>query len=190
MFYFLLSFIATATLPLFSSALPSPTCALNGVPCPTPTWPVTWNLTQSTIIQPSSTAFFMPNHTYGLISLDWTVANSIWFTGNTENTTCEATSITGCKMLKEAGLATRCFIYHNSELALQWLESQRVVMQDPNYKDFFLRYKDSEGNKGEVYNEPIRFGSQYFWDYTNSSASVLHHLHSINIDGPRSRWNF
>ena len=31
--------------------LPSPTCALNGVPCPPPTWEPTWNLTQSTVIQ-------------------------------------------------------------------------------------------------------------------------------------------
>jgi hypothetical protein len=45
-----------------------------------------------------------------LISLDWSVANKIWFTGNTKNTTCEATSITNCRMLKAAGLAHRCFI--------------------------------------------------------------------------------
>jgi hypothetical protein len=168
----------------------SPTCALNGVPCPTPTWTPTWNLTQSTIIQPSSPSYFMPNHSWGLISLDWTVADSIWYQGDTQNTSCEATSITGCKMLKEAGLATRCFIYHNSELALQWLESQRVVMQDPSYQDFFLRYTDGKGNKiGEIYNEPIKYGNQYFWDYTNSSAaqyyitSILSTLTDPAVDG-------
>ena len=55
----------------------------------------------------------MPKHPWGLISLDWSVANQVWFLGNTSNTTCEATSITGCRMLKAAGLADRCFIYHN-----------------------------------------------------------------------------
>jgi hypothetical protein len=42
--------------------LPSPTCALNGEPCPAPTWEPTWNLTQSTVIQPSSDGFFIPSH--------------------------------------------------------------------------------------------------------------------------------
>ena len=49
---------------------PSPTCALSGV-CKPPTWVPTWNLTQSTVIQPSSASWFEPNHTWGLISLDW-----------------------------------------------------------------------------------------------------------------------
>lgn len=88
----------------------SPTCALNGLPCPPPTWEPSWNLTQSTVIQPSSPNYFMPTHPWGLISLDWSVANKIWYTGNTKNTTCEATSITNCRMLKAAGLAHRCFI--------------------------------------------------------------------------------
>lgn len=90
--------------------LPSPTCALNGVPCPPPTWVPTWNLTESTVIQPSSNGYFMPSHPWGLISLDWSVANSIWYTGNKSNTTCEATSRTGCALLKTAGLANKCFI--------------------------------------------------------------------------------
>lgn len=88
----------------------SPTCAKNGNPCPPPTWEPTWNLTQSTVIQPGGATYFMPSHPWGLISLDWSVAMNEWFKGNTENTTCEATSIQGCRMLKAAGLANRCFI--------------------------------------------------------------------------------
>ena len=88
----------------------SPTCALNGNPCPPPNWEPNYNLTQSTVIQPSSAGYFMPNHTWGLISLDWSVARSVWFTGNISNTTCEATSVEGCRRLKAAGRATRCFI--------------------------------------------------------------------------------
>ena len=41
---------------------PNPTCAKNGVPCPPPTWTPTWNLTKSTVIQPSSDYYFMPKH--------------------------------------------------------------------------------------------------------------------------------
>lgn len=93
---------------------PKPSCATNGLPCPPPTFAQSWNLTQSSVIQPSSDNYFMPTHPWGLISLDWSVANKIWFKGNTKNTTCEATSRTGCAMLKAAGLAHTCFIYRAS----------------------------------------------------------------------------
>ena len=116
---------------------PNPSCAKNGLPCPPPTWTPTWNLTKSTVIQPSGDYYFMPKHPWGLISLDWSVANKIWYTGNVSNTTCEATSNTGCSMLKAAGLADRCFIYHNMELSLQWLESQRKVMYDEQYQGMY-----------------------------------------------------
>jgi hypothetical protein len=93
----------------------SPTCALNGFPCPPPRWEPTWNLTESTVIQPSSEGYFMPNHTWGLISLDWSVARSVWFAGgNRSNTTCEATSVEGCRRLKAAGRASKCFICESS----------------------------------------------------------------------------
>jgi hypothetical protein len=88
---------------------PSPTCALDGY-CAPPTWTPTWNLTQSTVIQPSSPSWFMPSHPWGLISLDWSVNRQTWFTGNTSNSTCEATSTENCRRLKAAGLAHRCFI--------------------------------------------------------------------------------
>lgn len=89
---------------------PSPTCALNGLPCPLPQWEPTWNLTQSTLIQPGGANYFMPAHPWGLISLDWSVASAVWYKGNRSNTTCEETSRTGCAMLKAAGKAHRCFI--------------------------------------------------------------------------------
>lgn len=43
-----------------------------------PTWKPNWNLTESTTIQPSGNDFFAPDHTWGLISLDWSVARGIW----------------------------------------------------------------------------------------------------------------
>jgi hypothetical protein len=38
------------------------------------------------------------------------------------------------------GKATRCMIYHNFELALEWLESQRAAMYDPTKRDLFLQW--------------------------------------------------
>ena len=170
-----------------AAAMPSPTCALNGLPCAPPTWAPTWNLTQSTVIQPSGDSYFIPKHPWGLISLDWSVARSIWFRGNTSNTTCEATSRRGCAMLKAAGLATRCFIYHNQELGLEWLETQRAVMaSNPEY---FLRYlPGNTGNKpvGDVYNEPRAEGNQFFWNHSNQDAAqyfMASVLSSLEADG-------
>ncbi len=77
-------------------------------------------------------------------------------------------------------------MYHNFELGLQWIESERAVMYDPTKANWFLQvrlhfnrsfgrvclhsvsnnvclqYTDGKGNKnGTIYNEPIEFGDQY-----------------------------
>ena len=89
-----------------------------------------------------------------------------------DKTNCEEVSTTGCRKLKAAGKASKCFIYHNMELALEWEESQRKVMYDPSKADYFLQYTDGQGNKnGTIYNEGIKYGDQFFWDYTNPEAA-------------------
>lgn len=37
----------------------------------TPTWAPNWNFTESTVIQPTASKYFNPNHTYGLVSIDF-----------------------------------------------------------------------------------------------------------------------
>ena len=146
-------------------------CALNGG-CPPPLWEPTYNLTLSTICQPggsSNADYFIPppNKPWGFISLDWSVASNIWKnTTNMSKSTEEATSIKNCQMIKSAFPNTRCMIYHNMELALQAFESQRKVMYNPQYSDWFLQYTYGNGTKnGTIYNEPGGPGDQYFWDY-------------------------
>ena len=63
-------------------------------------------------------------------------------------------------------------------------------MYDKSYQDYFLRYTDGKGNKiGAIYNEPITFGDQFFWDFTNTSAaqyyikSVMQVLGDDAVDG-------
>mmetsp|Transcript_31425 Transcript_31425/g.82421 ORF Transcript_31425/g.82421 Transcript_31425/m.82421 type:complete len:456 (-) Transcript_31425:265-1632(-) len=169
---------------------PNPDCAVNGTACPPPDWIPNWNLTESTTIQPSGNDFFTPEHPWGLISLDWSVARGVWFKNGRNKTNCEAVSTEGCRRLKTSGKAARCFIYHNMELALEWEESQRAVMYDVSKADYFLQYTDGKGNKnGTIYNEPIEFGDQFFWDYTNPEAadyfvtSVVKSLDSPYVDG-------
>ena len=162
--------VALLSLPLAAAALhgtrllgASPTCALNGQPCPPPRWAPQWNLTLSTVCQPSSSGFFEPPATepWGLISLDWSVAESVWKQPNQNTSTNEATSIEGCRRIKAASPGTRCFIYHNMELALQCQESQRAVMYNASLADWFLQYTDGAGHKtGAIYNEPANPGDQ------------------------------
>ena len=155
----------------------SPNCALNGLPCPPPPWPPTWNLSESTVIETGHTAgYFMPAHTWGLISLDWSVARGTWYRGNTSNTTCEATHRENCRLLKAAGRVTRCFGYHNSELALSWLESQRAVMRDPANADLFLQFQPGNPSgtpPGTVLHLPNPYGDQLLWNFTNTRAQLV-----------------
>ena len=61
-----------------------------------------------------------------------------------------------CRRLKRQGKAARCFIYHNLELALEWMESQRRVMRDPAKRHWFVQYTDGKGAKnGSIYQTDI-----------------------------------
>ena len=148
----------------------SPSCALNGLPCAPPLWAPVWNLTESTVIETGHTAsYFMPAHAWGLISLDWSVARGTWFTGNASNSTCEATQRENCRLLKQAGRAVRCSVYKNSELALQWMESQRAIMADPANAELFLQYQPGNPSgtpAGTIFVAPNPYGEQRFWNFS------------------------
>jgi hypothetical protein len=150
---------------------PTASCATNGTRCPPPNWSPVWNLSLSTICQPGGGTYFVPpvNEPWGLISLDWSVAKSVWDKNGLHNGTIEATSRTGCAMIKAVSPMTKCFIYHNMELALEAMESQRSAMYpgEANYDPaLFLRYVN-----GTIYNEPGGPGDQYFWDFRNVKAA-------------------
>lgn len=158
-----------------------PSCATNGRPCPPPSWPPEWNLTRSTAVQPWCRDAFTPAHPWGLISLAWDCS---------EDGFEEAATVANCTDLKMRGIASRCFMYHNQELALRWLESQRAALDDPARAAWFLRWPN-----GTVYVEPEAsrphggFAAQGFWDFREPAAanyfvaSVLATLASPAVDG-------
>ena len=57
------------------------------------------------------------------------------------------------------------------ELALEWLESQRLVMNDPALKHYFLQYNYSTGGNGVIFNAERAEGAQYFWNYLQVDAA-------------------
>ena len=60
---------------------------------------------------------------------------------------------------------------HNMELALSWLESQRIVMTNSSLAHYFLQYNYSSGGNGVIFNAPRAEGNQYFWNYLQNDAA-------------------
>lgn len=158
---------------------PSPSCMLNGEPCPLPDWRADWSLRNSTAMMAHSSIWtgpVRPTHHWGLLSIDHGCnrggkpgpTNHGWNRLGPEHATCEATSAANCLALKNAGLVTRCGIYHNLELSLQWLESQRAVMDEAHVAaGWFLRFP---GN-GSVFHHDIPEGKQWTIDWRNAEAT-------------------
>ena len=46
----------------------------------------------------------------------------VWSAHGKNDSNQTAVSVDNCRVLKAAGKASRCFIYHNLELALEWEE--------------------------------------------------------------------
>jgi hypothetical protein len=75
--------------------------------------------------------------------------------------------------LKQAGKVKRCGIYHNMELALEWLESERAVMDDAHIKQgWFLTYPNGTvfDTKQHVATSTVQM-SQYIIDWRNADAA-------------------
>ena len=166
---FLLLAAASAPASGRTCAFPSPTPAM-------PAWKPSWNWTQSRFAYIYKHGDIDMNQSYislsspmGMVGLDWTVSVGAWFNKSAvENATCEEVSRENCRRMKASGMLQRCCIYHNTELALGWLASQRVAMDDPSKRDYFLQYKN-----GSIYNEDINFGRQWFWNHSNPAASAF-----------------
>jgi len=60
---------------------------------------------------------------------------------------CEERLVTQCKKIKAIDPTTKCFVYRNTELALEWLSSQRAVMQDPSRAGYFLQFQNDAKGK-------------------------------------------
>jgi len=173
--------------------LPSPSCMLSGNaslgnsttpaphPCPLPDgWDVDWSVVNSTALMSTNPAGFHPtNHSWGWVTLDWQANRQFWLDDDPKKTTCEAASARNCAALKRGGKVKRCTIYHNMELALEWLESNRAVMDQAHVnKGWFLRFKNGTvydnvrqppgGGKGQ----PMPWLSQWFIDWRNEEAAA------------------
>jgi len=123
--------------------------------------------------------FHPVNHTWGWVTLDWQANRADWLNDDPTKTTCEASNAANCLALKKAGKVRRCTIYHNMELALEWLESNRAVMDEEHVNmGWFLRFQNGSvyDNKREppsgTPNQPMPTLSQWFIDWRNRDAAA------------------
>ena len=166
--------------------VPTPSCATqNGdPPCPLPQWAASWALNRSIVTQPGNVPGFLNASAaarFGLVSLDWSVASAVWRPGGAAQacatTTGAATLVEQCRQIKAVDATTRCFVYRNTILFLEWLEPQRSAMQDPTRADYFLQYQPGNPSRtppGTIYSEVARGPGdgcqQYFLNYSNPDA--------------------
>jgi hypothetical protein len=119
---------------------------------------------------------FAPKNHWGYASLDWSCGAKRWINKDPTKTTCEETSAANCQRLKQQGKVNRCGIYHNMELALEWLESNRAVMDQSHVQaGWFLRFPNGSvfDNKRKAHSEddgPLM--SQWFIDWRNPDAAA------------------
>lgn len=125
-----------------------------GTPCPPPQWEPAWELNISTtpwtpwgpdIAEGNIPGFIAPENAsrWGWVNFDWSDANAIW--QNEFPHPNEATLVKQCRMVKAFGTGTRCMVYRNTELALQWQETSRAVMTAEKVDaGWFLQFKTQE----------------------------------------------
>ena len=131
-----------------------------GAACPTPTWEPAWALNLSTTPWTQwgpESAYAAPGlydaakaSRWGWLNFDWSDGSAVWqdkLPGHND----EAVMVEQCKRIKALGTGTRCFVYRNTELALQWEETSRAAMTQKNVDaNWFLKYKTNAGCDASV----------------------------------------
>eukprot|EP01060_Flectonema_neradi_P013362 TRINITY_DN20127_c0_g1_i1.p1 TRINITY_DN20127_c0_g1~~TRINITY_DN20127_c0_g1_i1.p1 ORF type:complete len:365 (+),score=53.45 TRINITY_DN20127_c0_g1_i1:1034-2128(+) len=148
-------------------------------------WKAEWELSRVTSFYGTNGSGYLDAdyaNFYGVIGVDWGNARAVWQKGNPQTFKGEEALVTQANMFKSTNPNVRVLIYRNTELALGWMVTQRNVMADPKYSNYFLKYPtplteppncverstahdgiycETEGGGG---------GSQYFWDYRNEEV--------------------
>jgi hypothetical protein len=176
-----------------------PSCGPDGLPRMLPPWPPTYNLSLSTTMYAeNSTGPWDVTLTRDVGLVIMPIQNDHpghpAYPGSHQEQKAEAS----CRQQKQLNPASRCTVYYNTELGMEWDDSQKELMTVEN-SDLWLQYQTqaacdaagdcthvqnrAEGNAGccafgRVYSEPIGPGAnQTFWNYSNPRAvdTWIHH---------------
>lgn len=118
----------------------APCCSNEGLSGRFPIWPSTYNMQDSTIIQPCNTSGWLDAahfSQFGLVSIDWSNAKQLWVV---PPMSCEELLVEQAARLKAARPAVRVMGYRNIVKALPWFSSVREKMDDPVFAPWFLKF--------------------------------------------------
>ena len=126
-----------------NAASPPPCRSNEGEPGRFPTWPATWVLQDSTIVQPCNTSGYLDDAyaQFGVVSVDWSNAKQLWVVPPMST---EQMHVEQAARLKAVRPGVRVFGYRNIVKALPWFSAVRAAMDDPAYSGFFLRFAPNQ----------------------------------------------
>ena len=132
-------FIPPPAPPTLARATCGSSYGWNGVgkPCPDPRWEPRWALNLSTA---TSNIVGTPEEgsAWGLVTYPWNLNNSEW--QNVHPHRGEQVMARQCALVKAHGTGTRCMVYRQNELSLQWQETSRAAQTAAN-SQMFLQFK-------------------------------------------------
>jgi len=121
------------------------------MPPTNPPWPPTYDLSESSItMQCNSTGFSSPERggSFGIVSYDWSNDKADW--AMQQPMDCEERLLTQAMSTKAANNVSRVFVYRNVVKALPWFKSVRLILDDPLYSGFFLKFRQDDGSPTAV----------------------------------------
>ena len=90
--------------------IPAP-CSCDA-PCPPPTWPPTYQLNASTIIQPCNySGYYDYVEGWGLLSFDWNNAKDVWSENPRTATNCSEMLVEQARRVKAVNPHAKVFVY-------------------------------------------------------------------------------
>ena len=132
-----------------------------------PKWEPTYVMNASTIIMVCNDTGYMSYldklTQFGIIDIDWSNAKQLW--ANTKPMDCQERLLTQAKAIKEYNPSSKVFVYRNLVKALPWFTDIRNKILDPNYSEWFLRFKED----GPYHSPPCTNTS------TSSKCSMFYH---------------
>jgi alpha-L-arabinofuranosidase len=119
--------------------------SVSGQVCPPPQWEPRWAMNLSTVTESAAniTGFYDAEKAsqWGVITIDWQDGAALWQDALPGHTGEEVLT-EQCKRIKAQGTGTRCMVYRQNELAVEWQESSRAAMTQANADaGWFLKFK-------------------------------------------------
>jgi hypothetical protein len=121
---------------------------------PTPHWTPTYNMSESTIVQPCNYSGLYNPHDphpdvlkFGLVDYDWSNAKQYW--ANESPMDCDAKLLEQAARNKAQVPTAKVFIYRNLVLAMPWYKEVGQLLEKQENWGWFVPYKECLSGSGE-----------------------------------------